>query len=356
MGMKGTVRRLVVVGVLAGLGFAGTAPAADAAGIITLTRTPHPVVSFAYDGGRIVYDTSPCTFGPRPTPFHVLRIGRSDIRFAQHGAGCVRVGLGGTQVLWEVAVDGEAFISAFWTFDTEDPRPAQLQIFHDEAVPGSESGPIAGDAGTLAYSWTTFDFENPTTCDQNGTGCDLVVTGGGVRTVAGSTQTRVPSAPPAAAMAVASGRIALVRKVVGQRLSTRWNAVEVRDASDGSLISSFTAGGAIGSIAIAGNSVAVLVRGGGGVKHIEVHDATTGALTNSLLIASNAVGPIDMSKAGILFRRGKVLYIANRSDTFRQPLLVIRGTYAGYGLEGTRVAFAENRDGHGFIRICSTRR
>ncbi len=111
---------------------------------------------------------------------------------------------------------------------------------------------------------------------------------------------------------VVSTRIALVREVAGRRLSTQWNAVEVRDASDGSVISSFTVTGAIGSIALAGNSVAVLVRAGGGVKHIEVHDATTGAPVNSLLIASNAVGPIDMSKAGILFRRGKVLYIASR--------------------------------------------
>jgi len=354
--MKGVVHRLVVAGVLAGLGSAGTAPAADAAGIITLARTPHPVVSFAYDGGRIAYDTSPCVFGARPTPFHVLRIGRSDIRFAQHGAGCVRVGLGGTRVLWEVAVDGEAFISSFWTVGTDAPPAVRLQTFDSTAVPGSLSGPIAGDGGTLAYSWTTYDFQNPTTCNQNGTGCALVVTGGGVRTVDGTTQTRVPNAPPAAAMDVASGRVALVRQVVGQRLSTQWNTAEVRDASDGSLISSFTVTGAIGSIAIAGNSVAVLVRAGGGVKHIEVHNATTGARTNSLLIASNAVGPIDMSGAGILFRRGRLLYIGSRFDTSRAPLLAIRGTFAGYGLEGTRVAFAENLNGHGLIRICRTRR
>jgi hypothetical protein len=157
-------------------------------------------------------------------------------------------------------------------------------------------------------------------------------------------------------MAASAGRIALVRRVVGQRLSTQWNTVQVRDASTGSVISSFTAAGAIGSIAFAGNQVAALVRAGGGVKHIEVHNATTGALENSLLIASNAVGPIDMSKDGILFRRGKVLMIASRVSTFRTGLLGIRGRFAGYGLEGTRVAYAENLHGRGFIRICSTRR
>ncbi len=354
--MKATVRRLVVAGAMAGLGLASTASPASAAGIVTLARTAHTVASFSYDGGRVAYDTAPCRFGARPTPFHVLTIGVGNRQFGQHGLGCVRVGLGGTRVVWEVAVDSEAFVSSFWTVATDDPTAARLQTFDSRAAPGAMTGPIAGDRGTLAYSWTTYDFENPTTCQQNGTGCALVVTGGGVRAVHGTTRVRVPSAPPAAAMAASSGRIALVRKVVGKRLSTGWNAVQVRDASTGSVVSSFTTVGTVGSIALARNRVAVLVRAGNGVKHIEVHSATTGALETSLLIASNAVGPIDMSKAGILFRRGKELLIAHPFSTVRESILRIRGTFAGYGLEGTRVAYAENLGGHGFIRICSTTR
>lgn len=350
------MHRLVVVA-LAGLGFAGTAPPADAAGIVTLARTSHPVVSFAYDGGRIAYDTGPCAFGARPTPFRVLTINAgSTQRFGQHGRGCVRVGLGGPRVLWEAAVDSEAFVSSLWTVATGDPRRARLQTFDSQGTPGSLAGPVAGNGQTLAYAWTTYDFENPTTCQQTGTGCALVVTGGGVRTVQGIRRIRLPGAPPAAEMAAGPIRIALVGEVIGRRLSTGWNTVEVRNASDGFLISSFTTAGAIGSIATSGDSVAVLVRAGGGVKHIEVHDASTGALKTSLLIASNAVGPIDMSKAGILFRRGKVLYIADPVSKHREPLVRARGTFAGYGLEGTRVAYAENLNGHGFIRICSTRR
>jgi hypothetical protein len=353
--MRGTtVRRLVVAGVVAVVSFASTVSAAGAAGIVTLARTDHRIVSFAYDGSRIAYDTGPCAFGARQTPFRVLTIGAGVTRFGQRGRGCVRVGIGGTRVLWEAAVDSEAFISSLWTVATDDSRVARLQTFDSEAAPGSLLGPMAGDRGTLAYSWTRYDFENPATCQQNGTGCALVVTGGGIRTVHGTTRSRVPGAPPAAAMAVASGRIALVRKVVGRRLSTGWNAVELRNASGSSVVSSFAVAGSIGSIALAGNSVAVLVRAGGGVKHIEVHNATTGALERSLLIASDAVGPIDMSKAGILFRRGKVLLLAARSGTFRRPLLRIRGTFAGYGLEGTRVAYAENLNGHGFIRAVGT--
>jgi hypothetical protein len=355
--VAGTVRRLSLVAALAAAFLAGAAAPANAAGIVTLARTSHKVVSFAYDGGLIAYDTGPCAFGARPTPFRILTISTGATRrFGQHGLGCVRVGLGGPRILWEAAVDSEAFVSSLWTVSTGDPRRARLQTFDSEAAPGSLAGPIAGNGQTLAYSWTTYDFENPTTCQQNGTGCALVVTGGGVRTVQGIRRFRLPGVPPAAAMAASPTRVALVREVVGRRLSTGWNTVEVRNASDGFLISSFTTAGAIGSIATVGTSVAVLVRAGGGVKHIEVHNTTTGALTNSLLVASNAVGPIDMSKEGILFRRGKVLYVASRTTTFRQPLLGIHGTFAGYGIEGSEVAYAENLHGHGFIRMCSTRR
>jgi hypothetical protein len=352
-----TVRRFVAAACAASVALGLAAPAAHAAGIVTLARSPDRVHSFGFDGGRIAYDTVPCGFGALPTPFHVLRIGAGDQTFGQHGGGCVEVAIGGKRVIWDVAVDGEAFISSIWTVATDNPRPAKLQTLSSEAVPGALVGPMAGDRRTLAYAWTTYDFENPTTCEQNGTGCDLVVSGGGVRTVHGRSRTQVPGAPPAAEMAVSRGRIAIVREVVGQPLSTEWNRVRVINAADGSVISNFSTSGSIGSIALAGDQVAVLVRAGGGVKHIEVHDATTGALERSLPIASDAVGPIDMSaKSGILFRRGRVLIRASADGSFRGPLVVIRGKFVGFGIEGTRVAWAENRNGRGAVRMVSTLR
>jgi len=131
----------------------------------------------------------------------------------------------------------------------------------------------------------------------------------------------------------------------------------VINAADGAVVSDFSTSGSIGSIAFAGGRVAVLVRAGDGVKHIEVHDATTGALEHSLLIASNAIGPIDMSaKSGIIFRRGRVLIRVSTDGSFREPLVKIPGKFVGFGIEGTRVAWAENLGGRGFLRMVSTQR
>ena len=81
--------------------------------------------------------------------------------------------------------------------------------------------------------------------------------------------------------------------------------MEIRNATSGSLIASFTPAGTIKALALDGGLVAVLLEGPGGGKRIERYNAGTGAFIASTSISRAAAAELDIAGNRIVFRTGR---------------------------------------------------
>ena len=81
--------------------------------------------------------------------------------------------------------------------------------------------------------------------------------------------------------------------------------VEIRNATSGSLIASFTPAGTIKALALDGGLVAVLLEGPGGGKRIERYNAGTGAFIASTSISRAAAAELDIAGNRIVLRAGR---------------------------------------------------
>jgi hypothetical protein len=87
--------------------------------------------------------------------------------------------------------------------------------------------------------------------------------------------------------------------------------------------------------------VAVLVRSGGSA-HIDRYDSRSGALIGRASVPAATANEIGISDAKIVYRVNKAIRILNARSGVQTSLAVAKGNPICLGIEGRRVAWAEN--------------
>jgi hypothetical protein len=326
-----------------------SAPATRAAAASTLLVTDRPISTFAFGGHTIAWATQPCNFGSGTARLWTRNVatGRA-AQFTSRGLGC---GIVEAVTDRRVVNDGAIEATADWfeTATLNRRRLVRVQSFDYQGAPGTMHGPVVSATRDFAYSWWSFDFQNPATCQTNGTGCDLVVTGGGLKLLSGQPPaTAIPGAPPARLLSLSGGRVALLPYRIGTRFKT--GAVQVRSVATGALVSSFVPAGAAEGIALDASTLAVMVRAPGGARHIEIRSATSGVLVSSFAVSRAAGNRIDLSDHGLVFRnRGKVRLL-DPGDGVRRTIATGRRRLISWQIEGARVVWVVDGPRRGFVR------
>jgi len=311
------------------------------------------IISFAQDGRRIAW------IGYRER-VHVKTIatGRSEVvgsaRTQGGGAGGFPIGyrnhllaLAGRQALWTVQSGGncvETFVQTATLGDGKPPAGVTDMTFCE--VEGSVTTAVGGDAATLALTTVTF---------QNVGDCGSRVALGATRRVVGSSSVAVPGSAPPVQLAVSAGRVAVVPADLGICSAAVLTpapdgTVEIRAAIDGALLAAFSPAGTVRALALSGTRAVVLVEAPDGSKRVERYDAVTGALLGATPLSRGVAPDLDIAGEWIVYRTGRAIRLIDAVTGAKQLLFIAPVTPLGLSIESRRVAWAENRSGHGRVR------
>jgi hypothetical protein len=332
------------------------------AGPVTLAApTRGRIIAFSQDGGRIAW------IGYRER-IHIKTLwnGRSAVidspRTFPGGAGGWPsgfrehlLGLAGRRVVWNVRSGGNCLETLVYTATLGARTPHRVYDMGFCGDSGTMPTDIAGDGATLVFTQTTFEYEPGPPEFEPGGGCTRVNDGRTTRVVGTSTVT-VPGSVPAVRLAVSAGRVALVpadptcTDLPGILAPAQNGTVEIRSAADGALVSSFSPLGTVRAVALSTVRAAVLVEGAGGSKRIERYDARTGALLGATQVSPLVANVLDTAGGWIVYRTGRAIRLMDTVTGAKQLLVTARATPLGLSIESRRVAWAENRLGHGRVR------
>jgi hypothetical protein len=310
--------------------------------------------AFTQDGGRIAW----IGFGER-VYVKTLSTGRTAVlgsaRTQGGGAGGFPTGyrnhllaLAGKRALWTVQDGGNCIETSVRTATLGAGKPpAFVPIFLTFcSVEGSVATATAGDAATLAV--TTVHFEH--------SDCGSRVALGRTARIVGTSSVAVPGSVPAVRLAVSAGRVAVLPADLTCRntnpvLATAPNGtVEIRAAIDGALLAAFSPAGTVRALALSGPRAVVLVEAADGSKRVERYDATTGALLGATQVSPLVANVLDTAAGWIVYRTGRAIRLMDAVTGAKQLLVTAPVTPLGLSIESRRVAWAENRRGHGRVR------
>jgi hypothetical protein len=258
--------------------------------------------------------------------------------------------LAGKQALWTVQGSGLCIKTSVLTATLGDGKPSaflsDMTYCSDE---GSVTTATAGDAATLAFTTVTFEALD----------CGARVALGRTARVVGTSAVTVPGSAPAVQLAVSAGRVAVVpadqtctpTASVAPLLGPAPNGiVEIRAAIDGALLAEFSPAGTVWALALSGPRAVVLVRATDGSERVERYDAVTGALLGATPVSRGAAFDLDIAGEWIVYRTGRAIRLIDAVTGAKQLLFIAPVTPLGLSIESRRVAWAENRSGHGRVR------
>jgi hypothetical protein len=330
---------------------------------------------FAMDGSRFVYaggralDIGGCptvelgSFGSK-----VHRRLAPEVLGAPGGDSCdaydlpLQIALGNTRAVWGGFVD--CCNSAYGSVTTGAPgmKPRDVdgigQSYH--GIDGDFLTGVAGDGSSLVYAIVTVEVVRnvdgcfPATEPPPGTQtCDFKLRKWKVNRVVGRRAFPIPNAPPSALIDVSGNQIALVpadRRLatcnaasLGNCLGSEPRALrrfEIRSLG-GSVLMRQSLNGTPTAIALSDGVVAVLVRSGGSA-HIDRYDSRSGALIGRASVPVVTADEIGISYGKIVYRVKKAISILDAKSGLKTSLAVAKANPIELGIEGRRVAWAEN--------------
>jgi hypothetical protein len=292
----------------------GTAMAA------TIIRTNHPIRLFAQDRRRLAW-----AFTCAEVQIHNPRTGTtktlSQLRCGDRQFVDVDgLALAGRRVLWRTLFDVPCgnFDGRVYTATTSS---AQRRI---DTHTFCSAFTADGDGGTLVYS----------RADLGGGGRTYRVTESGERV-------RLPGVAPTRKLATSEGRLALVPRRGG-------NSVEIRDATSGALLTSFTPSDKVLSLALGTTRAAVLLTDAADARRIEWYDLS-GTLVGSANVRADA-RRLDMAGPRVVYRTRRTIRLLDIRTEERTVIARPASSPIGLSIEGRRVAWAQNRMGEGRIK------
>jgi hypothetical protein len=257
-----------------------------------------------------------------------------------------RLALAGQRLAWlSTRGAGRGFSNDHvYTARIEDTSGRRL--FTVQHAEDGEGGYVTGLAGdSLGFSYGLVKVEG-----DSGQGI-YHVAGGGVWTMVGAQRRRLPGVPPGIVLARAAGRIAVAPVVTDERSGASPVAtglVEIRDAENGTLISSFTPGFVRPLLALTAEIAAV--RKG---SRIDWYDPKSGTLLGSVSLPSKTETPLVASGHLIAVRTAHALKVLD-TETRRVSAIPVAAPWhpLRVAISGSTVAWTEVRitaDRKGFI-------
>jgi hypothetical protein len=171
----------------------------------------------------------------------------------------------------------------------------------------------------------------------------------------------IPDVPPSVAIAVASGRVAVVPVDRGPTPSRSFSLraapngpVEIRDARTGRLALQVVPRGEVQVVELSEIVVAVLVNENGTMR-LEVYDARTGAKLSSVRVPSKTSLDLDVAGRMVVYRVGRAIRLLRAGERATSLLAVAASKPIGLSIEGTRVAWAEQHGERGRIQAVALR-
>ena len=332
----------------------------------TLAVTPGPIAAFAQDGGRVAWaGTEPGSACPWRVRVLTLATGvraainrnggptcRDDLGFQpQAVGGSVQLALAGTRAIWTLIASGNFRYVSVMTASLGNRADVRLEelVYQYGFGEGDHLGSVAGDGPTLAYSRVATSAVEVGDCFDQGT-CETPVVGGGLARVVGRATVPVPGAPPAVLVAVSGRNAALVPAAQGGESPSAapGGPVEIRNATTGALVASFSPAGLVTAVALSSRLAAVLVETAGGTR-IEWYATATGAPLGSKA-AAGAAPLLSASGDLIVFRTGRKIRLLDTAGGTTRVLATAAATPIGLSIEGRRVAWAESVADHGQVR------
>jgi hypothetical protein len=206
----------------------------------------------------------------------------------------------------------------------------------------------AGDGRTLVYATVHVDVVDAA-CFQlpHQPPCRYEVTHGAVQRVVGRTRSPLAGAPASMGLAVAGNRVALIPADLSETTtpephSVAGGPVEIRNATSGQLVASFSPAGTVEAVALTARAAAVLVSDASG-KRIERYDAVTGDFIASTPVDRAAAPEIDMAGRWIVYRSRRTIHVLDASAGRDSVVAGTRSWPFDVSIEGRRVIWAENR-------------
>jgi hypothetical protein len=261
-------------------------------------------------------------------------------------SGRSRLAIAGERLAWLSTRGAGRFFYNDHVYTARIDDTSGRRLFTAQHAEDGEGGYVTGLAGdSLGFSYGFVKVEG-----DAGQGI-YRVSGGGVWTMAGAQRHRLPGAPPGVVLARAAGRVAIAPVVTDARSGASPMAtglVEIRDAENGTLISSFTPGFVRPLLALTAEIAAV--RKG---SRIDWYDPGSGNLLGRVSLPSSTNSPLAASGRLVAVRTAHTVKVLD-TETRRVSTIPVAAPWhpSLIAISGATVAWAEVRltlDRKGFI-------
>jgi hypothetical protein len=307
--------------------------------------TAHPIAAFAAAGGKIAYlDSGDC---------HV-RLGASVIGLSDD-ASC----LGDTLALADGQVGWGGFREVkcsddYWIVAAGPPGMVLEHHSYGCDQGGSTLPTIAGAGSDLYYAF--FDYQESNDCVNTGGSCVFTSAAGTLVRLSHGRKTTLRSVPPAALLAAAPGRIAIVgaaKRYVHPVLKPKppgayplpaTGPLELRDGATGRLLQSIRLPSEAEALAVTPSIVAVVV-----ISDKKRTLRWYGASDGSFGLGKVDVVALATEDKTIVVETARMIRAIDIASGKETASWKVGGTPAGLSIDGSHVLWAENSNGHGRI-------
>lgn len=328
----------------------------------TLLTTKTPIRAFAQDSRRIAWVDRKWRVQARklgPTARTVL-VGKANALGINDNVP-PRIALAGSRVSWTRTGGGNDFETSVWVRQAGSSAKGRI-VFNTaadrEERTGSYFGALAAGSSTLAFSTVDYDCVDQSDCSKLAEQPSAL---DGVSRIIGTSRTaQLPNVPGGLALAISSGRVALlrapsqlsataIRDVTSPQLAKPGARVEIRNATTGKLLSQFEPPGTVKALALAGSVAAVVDELPNGTRNIERYDTSSGDLLDETANGVAVGNTLAASGNTFVFCVGGRKIEAMNAATGAQKVLAVSQSPIGLSISGKRVAWAVNAHGHGRV-------
>jgi hypothetical protein len=339
--------------------------APSAQGAQTLVTVSKRITSFAQDGSFLAWTAGRTRFGFVCARPYVQRLTSGTRRVLasdfELGLCAGRITIGHGRALWTTppqtcgnCIGAGVDTATFW-------HPHRMKFLGDFAEdPGGDSTGerltgLASDGGLHVLSYVLYRPSASDPCDPACSSWDI--SRGRIYRLVGDDRQRVGGIMRAALLAVGGGHIAFAPAMNPSDGSPVMVAedgrIDVIDTTGALIARVFPTGTAL-AVAVSRAEVAVLLEKNDGSRVIERYLlADQSPVATTPVLAGTSPFGFDMAGKWIVYHKGRQIFATDRTGT-PQPVLVLQTQPIGLSIEGSRIAWAENHNGHHRIRAVAT--
>lgn len=345
---------------------AGTAAAASTQPS-TLRHSPAPVDAVAQDGGLVAWLSGN---GNKCNVVHVLAPDGTEVlpQPATQSMTChwdlsagqpqLALAAGSSSALWTLHESGSVPYDYVMAARVGGREVQVDRLAHESDGTGWWLGGIAGAGTTLAYSTVDVEYVDPLDCASGGS-CKKKIAGGGIQLVSGGHATTLIADAPALDLAASNGRLAFLPATrvakSGAPAPSRTAAIEIADATQGTLVSQAQPDGFPLALALAPRVLAVLTRTSRTTDKISWYDAEDGIRLGSVAVPGRTAPELAASDRVVVFRIGHTIRGVGLATGRIRTLARAANAAVGLSLSRGQLVWAENTTTDGRIQALALR-